>query len=370
MKLKYVKRMLSLSAVVVGVFCLFLTAIPQNADAALKKKDFGGIELTIATFPSTWEIRFREEVGPQMEMMNVKLKFIGGRAEQFLAKMIAAKGTPTFDVVEVTDHVAPEMMAGNFLDKLDLKNIPNVEWINPGVYNDYKVGYWTTQAAIVFNHAKLTELGIPFPTEVEDLLHPKLKGKVIFPTLSSYNAVPYIVALAKKYGGDEANIDPALPVLRKFSSHVHSFADFTPMSQAMKNGDIYATLTAGNGAIRILKAGIPMAVNHLVIDGKEGVPSFGYLGVVKGSKHKAAAEAFINEAIGLEMAQGSHLNNGIVPTHKAVLGMYADRQPKDKFGTYFNRMQPEAVANMYYMDFDKIDRRKWGKKLQRVQVGK
>ena len=66
-----------------------------------------------------------------------------------------------------------------------------------------------------------------------------------------------------------------------------------------------------------------MGVRHVTIDGKEGVPSFGYLGVVKGSKHKAAAEAFINEAIGLEMQEGEHVNNGIVPTNSEILTKYA-----------------------------------------------
>ncbi len=362
------RKSLGLLGMAAGVMGLALTAIPQNATAQMK--DFKGIELTIATFPSTWEIRFREEVGPAMEKMNVKLKFIGGRSEEFLAKMIAAKGSPTFDVVEITDHVFPEMLEGGFVEKLNLNNIPNKQFLNRGMYNDYKIGYWSTHAAIIWNHEKFAELGIPAPTEVEDLLHPKLKGKVIFPTLTSYNAVAYIVSLAKKYGGDEQNIDPALPVLRKFADHVHSFADFTPMSQAMKNGDIYASMTAGNGAIRILDAGVPMAVRHITIDGKTGVPSFGYLGVVKGSKHKEAAEAFINEAIGLEMQEGEHVNNGIVPTHGQIQAKYAAKQRQDKFGTYFNLMSPEAIAGMYYLKFDKIDRRAWGKKLQRVQVGK
>lgn len=368
MKKDKLKKSLGLFGVAAGVLGLAMTAIPQNATAQMM--DFKGIELTIATFPSTWEIRFREEVGPAMEKMNVKLKFIGGRSDEFLAKMIAAKGSPTFDVVEITDHVFPEMMEGGFLDKLDLNNIPNKQFLNRGVYNDHKIGYWSTHAAIIWNHEKFAEMGIPAPTEVEDLLHPKLKGKVIFPSLTGYGAVAPIVHLAKKYGGDEENIDPALPILRKFSTQVHSFADFTPMSQAMKNGDIYASISAGNGAIRILDAGVPMAVTHLKIDGKEGVPSFGYLGVVKGSKHKAAAEAFINEAIGLEMQEGEHVNNGIVPTHSQIQAKYAPKQRQDKFGTYFNLMSADAVAGMYYLKFDKIDRRAWGKKLQRVQVGK
>ena len=362
------KRSLRLMGVVVGVMGLAVAAAAPGMSAEMK--DFGGIELTIATFPSTWEIRFREEIGPAMEKMGVKLKFIGGRSEEFLAKMIAAKGTPSFDVVEITDHVFPDMRKGDFLAKMNLNNIPNKKFLNSALYNDYKVGYWNTHAAIIWNWKKFDEMGIPAPTELEDLLHPKLKGKVIFPTLTSYSAVPYILHLAKKYGGDEKNIDPALPVLRKFADQVHSFADFTPTSQAMKNGDAWATLFAGNSAIRLLDAGVPMGVRHLVIDGHEGVPSFGYLGVVKGSKNQEAAEAFINEAIDWEFQEGMLLNNGTVTVNSLVQARYADEQRMDKFGTFFNLMTKEKVEDFYYMKFEQMDRREWGKKLQRVQVGK
>lgn len=356
-------------ALVPAAAMLALTLAAAPGDASAQKK-FDDVEITIATFPSTWEIRFREEVGPAMEEMGIKMKFIGGNSEAFLAQLIAAKGKTPFDVVEITDHVFSDLMEGEFLEKLDLANIPNVEFLNPSMYDDHRVGYWSTQAAIVWNWEAFDERGIPHPNEIEDLLHPKLEGKVIFPTLSSYLAIPHIVALAHKYGGSEADIDPALPALRKFASQVHSFANFTPMAQAMKNGDIIASLTVGNGAIRILDAGVPMAVRHISIQGKTGVPSFGYLGKVKGTKHPEAVEAFINAAIGWEMQEGSHVNNGVVPTHAEVLAKYAPQQRKDKFGTYFNMMEPEKVNAMYYLEFDKMDRRAWGKKLQRVQAGK
>ena len=367
MKKDKLKWSLRFMGVVAGVMGLALAALPQ--DAAAQKK-FEGVELVIATFPSTWEIRFREEVGPAMEAMGVKLKFIGGRSEEFLAKMIAAKGSPTFDVVEITDHVARDMLSGGFLEKLNLDNIPNTKFLNPAMVDDYKVGYWSTQAAFIWNWKKFEELGIPHPTEHEDLLHPKLKGKVIFTTLTSYGAIPHVVALASKYGGSEADLDPALPALRKFVDQVHSFADFTPMSQAMKNGDIYAAVTVANGAIRILDAGVPIAVRHITIKGKTGVPSTGWLGKVKGTKHPEVVEAFINEAIGWEMQEGEHLNNGIVPLHREVLAKHAKQQRKDHFGTYFNMMEPEMVDNMYYINFSKIDRGALGKKLLRVQAGK
>lgn len=370
MKKNTLKKSLCLFGLAAGALGLAMTAMPQNATAQMK--DFGGIELTIATFPSTWEIRFREEVGPAMEKMNVKLKFIGGRSDEFLNKLISAKGSPTFDIVEITDHVFPEMLEGGFLDKLSFDNIPNTQFLNKAMYNDYKVGYWQTQQAILFNHEKFKELGIPAPTEPEDLLHPKLKGKVIFPSLTGYGAVSVITAIARKHGGDEKNIDPALPVLRKFSAQVHSFADFTPMSQAMKNGDIYAAFSSGGSARRLRDAGVPIAIHHLVIDGKRGVPSFGYLGVVKGSKHKEAAEAFINEAIGLEMQEGIFINNGTIPTNGKMQAKFAAEvgQEKDPFGSLYRLLAPETIANMYYLKFDDIDRRAWGKKLQRVQVGK
>ena len=370
MKKDVFKKSLGLFGVAAGVLGLALTAIPQNATAQMK--DFGGIELTIATFPSTWEIRFREEVGPAMEKMNVKLKFIGGRSDEFLAKMIAAKGSPTFDIVEITDHVFPEVMAGGFVDKLNFNNIPNVQFLNSAMYDDYKVGYWQTQAAILYNYEAFKKLGLPAPTQPEDLLHPKLKGKVTFPTLTSYGAIAPIIAIAKKHGGDEKNIDPALPVLRKFAAHVHSFTDFTPFSQAMKNGDIYAGFASGGSARRLRDAGVPMAINHLEIDGHKGVPSFGYLGVVKGSKHKAAAEAFINEAIGKEMQEGIFINNGTIPTNGNAQKMFAGEtgQEEDPFGTLYRLLAPETIKNMYYLKFEHIDRRVWGKKLLRVQAGK
>ena len=370
MKKSTIRKSLCLFGVAAGALGLAMTAMPQNATAQMK--DFGGIELTVATFPSTWEIRFREEIGPAMEKMGVKLKFIGGRSDEFLAKLIAAKGSPTFDIVEITDHVFPELLEGGFLNKLNHGNIPNLEFLNNAMYNEYKVGYWQTQAAILYNHEKFAELGIPKPTEPEDLLHPKLKGKVIFPSLTGYGAVAVITAISKKHGGDEENIDPALPTLRKFSAQVHSFADFTPMSQAMKNGDIYAAFSSGGSARRLRDAGVPMGIHHLEIDGKRGVPSFGYLGSVKGSKHKEAAEAFINEAIGLEMQEGIFINNGTIPTNGKLQARFASEvgQEKDPFGTLYRLLAPKTIAGMYYLKFDKIDRRKWGKKLQRVQVGK
>ena len=307
-----------------------------------------------------------------MEKMGVKLRFIGGRSDEFLAKLIVAKGSPTFDVVEITDHVAPEMLEGGFLDKLNFSNIPNSRFLNPSMYTDYKVGYWQTQAAILYNYEAFKKLGIPAPTEPEDLLHPKLKGKVTFPTLTSYGAVAPIIAIAKKHGGDEKNIDPALPVLRKFSAQVHSFTDFTPFSQAMKNGDIYAGFSSGGSARRLRDAGVPIAINHLVIDGHRGVPSFGYLGVVKGSKHKEAAEAFINEAINLEMQEGIFINNGTIPTNSKAQALFAAKtgQEEDPFGTLFRLLAPKTIENMYYLKFEHIDRRVWGKKLLRVQAGK
>ena len=366
MKKDKLKWSLRFMGVVAGVMGLALAALPQ--DAAAQKK-FEGVEITIATFAGSWELRFREEVGPAMEKMGIKMKFIGGRTDQFLAKLIAAKGKTPFDVVEITDHVFSDMMQGEFLETLNLDNIPNKQYLNPALYDDHRVGYWVTQAAVLWNWKKFEELGIPHPTGMEDLLHSKLKGKIMFPKLTSYNAIPYVLALAKKYGGDEGNIDPALPVLRKFTKQVHSFAEYAAMTQGLKNEDVYAVLMAGHVGLQMLGADVPMAVRHIVIDGREGVPSIGYLGMVKGTKHPEAVEAFLNEAIGWEMQEGVHVESGLPPTNNQLLAKYAFQQKKDPFGTYYNLMEPKMVDQMYYIKFGEIDRRAWGKKLQRVQAG-
>ena len=361
-----IMRSLRLLGVVSAVAGLMFAAMPQ---ASAQTKMFDNTKIRIATFPGTWEIRIREEVGPAMEKAGIEMEFIGGRTESFLQKLIAARGQEIpFDVVEITDHVLQEFKQAGFLQKINLDNIPNKSKVQPDFVNDFKVGYWMHVAAIQYNTEKFKENGIPFPTKHADLLHPKLKGHLGVPSPFSYNMISHIVSLAYANGGDEANIEPGMKALETFVPQIHSWVTGTVMSQLVKSGDVWATFGSGGGAIRLQSAGLPMAVAHVKVKGSSGMPSVGYMGAVNGTKVAKAVDFFLNELIGVEMQEGMYLQSGLIPTNQDVLGKHWKTAHKDSNGGTFNIMEPERMANFYFIDYSKINRAKWAKRLSRVQA--
>ena len=262
----------------------------------------------------------------------------------------------------------PNSSGGGFLQKTNLANIPNKAKVQKGFYDDFKFGYWMHVSAITYNAEKLKQNGIPFPTSYKDLLHPKLKGKVISPPPHSYNMVNHIVAIAYENGGDETNIEPGMKALEVLSPQLHSWSAPTVLNQLMKSGDAWVSLGAGGTANRYIEAGVPMAVSHLKVKQHVGMPSVGYMAAVKGAKNPEAVDFFINELVGVEMQEGMCLKSGLIPTNQDVLAKHWKGSRKDLNGTPVNIMEPKEMAKFCFVDFTKINRSKWAKRLSRVQA--
>ena len=94
--------------------------------------------------------------------------------------------------------------------------------------------------------------------------------------------------------------------------------------------------------------------------------SRGFAGVVKGTKHKAAAEFYINHLISEEMQEILHTKNGIVPTNRKVQVKYADQPKLDAAGEPFLLLSPDQIANLYYMDWSDFSMKDWTRKWNRT----
>ena len=71
---------------------------------------------------------------------------------------------------------------------------------------------------------------------------------------------------------------------------------------------------------------------HPIVKDRVGLASRGYAGVVKGTRHKAAAEFYINELISEGMQEVLHTRNGIVPTNSKVQVKYSGKPKLDSTG--------------------------------------
>ncbi len=340
-----------------GVF-----AASSPADAGM----FDGETLTVATFGGSWRDRIKLIVGKAFEDEGGKIEFVVGNGGSNLQAMIAARGQKApFDVMEVTDEYWNSFVKGDFVQKLDLSQIPNTADMDPALFDDYKVGNWIVLEGLVYNIEKFKELGLPRPTTFSELDHPKLRGKLHMTDASAFTGLYTIAVLAYENGGSEANIQPGLDKIKKMDFHSYSQNAVT-VNQMMKSGELYATFAHCGWAVRQHDAGIPSGCVHPTINGKRGAPAVGYAAMAKGSKKTKAAHFYINNLVGFAMQELFHVKNGIVPVNKKVMEQYYQKPKLDSSGVPFLILDPKEVANFWYLDYSKYNPKKWQKAWDRT----
>ncbi len=328
---------------------------------------FDGVTLTVGTFGGSWKDRICEHICPKIEAEGGKLEFVTGNPRILLSKLVAARGQaePPFDVVEIVDSTWPDTLAGGFVEKMDMANLPNVASLDANMYDEYKAANWMTEEGFIFHIDKFKEAGIPRPTRFKDLFDPRLKGKISFPDINVNTALNPIVGFAAEEGGDEHNIDPGLKLIKDLD--VFSFWNSgTQITQMFQSGDIWVAIAHAGWGVRLHDAGVPVGMVHPRVKDRVGMGSRGYAGLVKGTTHKAAAEFYINELISEEMQEILHTRNGIVPTNKNVQLAYSSKPKLDASGEPFLLLAPEQIGNLYYMDWTGFSMKDWTSKWNRT----
>jgi len=340
-------------------------ALAVTSGAAVAKK-FDDVTLTIATFGGPWADRLTAELKDKMAAEGITMKFVGGGTEEFLAQLIAARGqTPPFDVVEVSEATYPDLLRGEFLQKLDLSAIPNKDQLAEGMYNDYRVGYWATEPGILYNIEKLKAAGIAPPQHYSDLANPALAGRVLLSDITGYMGYYQVLGLAYENGGSVKDPQPGFDKMAEIKPHSYSGSVATTL-QLFKSGDVWVGAFPAHLGIRMAKAGIDMAAVHPVIDGHKGALSLGYLAVPARSPNKAAAEFFINAVIDQTVQKNLYEWAATIPTNTNTMKQVIGDLVLDSEGRPFLQMDPAVVAKTWQPDLSEVNKRNWVRSWQRA----
>jgi spermidine/putrescine-binding protein len=313
---------------------------------------FEGVTVRVATFGGGWDKAVHKYAGYKFEELGGKVEYVTAPPRDNLAKLIAAKGRPApFDVVEMGDLTWVDTYDAGFLQKIDLKNIPNTKDLLKTQYDEWKVASWVTQEGIVVNVEKFKEAGIAIPERYRDLLAPKLAGKLALIDISQAGASQLLVGATMDAGGTQENIDAGL----KFVKDANPLQFWKVGAQAvtlMKANDIWAATMHAGFAVQMKRAGLPVTFVHPRIGAdKRGLLKEGWLGVVKGTPQPRAAEFFINEYISTAAQHGLALERGIVPVNGAARAKLADDPVlKEMF-----LISDADVAKMVSVDFNKFN---------------
>lgn len=339
-------------------------ALSLVAPATAQKK-FNDVTITIATFGGPWIDRIKLELAAPLAAEGITMNFVAGSSAEFLAKLIAARGQPApFDVVEIADETYGDFRAGDFLEKMNAANLPNLKFLDKSMYDEFKVANWASQPGIVYNVEKFAAAGIAPPTKYSDLANPALKGKVLLSDISGYAAYYQITGLAFENGGSDKNPDAGFAMMKKINAHSYSTSVATTL-QLFNGGDVWAGIVPVHLGIRMFDAGLPLSAVHPTINGHKGAIARGYLGVSKGSKQLAAAEYYINAMIDTGMQERLYTQAATIPVNRVTMEKVRGTVKVDKAGQPFLLMDPAIVAQMWSPDYAVIDKRDWARRWQR-----
>ena len=347
--------------VLVGAFC---GGIGLSSSAFAEEKRFDGVTLRVATFGGYWQEQLHNLIGVQLEELGATVEYVTGTPRDNMARLIAGRGQaePPFDVMEYTDSIRNDMSSSGVLAPLDYGNIPNAAPLLESQRLSDMVAHYVTIEGIVYNKEKFDELGLPVPDSFSALYDPKLAGHVSFPEMSYGGVINALIGLTNEFdGGDESNIDAGLAAVRELQPATF-FRTSVDLSTQFQSGDIYAAIWHAGWAVRLRRAGLPLAVAYPKIKDKTGMIQLGWIGKIDGTRHSEAAEFFIDKYLSQDVQTAMLQPNGIVPVNpEAAEAMRAN----DELAAELMLLTPEEIEGAYYPDWSKISMSEWGAKWNR-----
>ena len=260
--------------------------------AVAEDKPFAGQTLTISTFAFNAELLQKNIYDPFMEMTGCTIVADGASNAVRVTKLAeAAEGD--YDVVIIGDMFVKQLMAEGKIDTLDASKLTNLDAIYDNAKAPMGEGYGP---AYTFNRLGIVYDPDTCPVEIKsfaDLWNPELKDYIAIPAITNTSGPLFYYGVAAAFGLEPGKDDAAI---------------FAKLAELKPN--VKSTYTSANNTITMLNQGeicVAVLLDYSYTTAKSAKPAYvwvnpaeglygGYnmLNIIKGSKNKELAEAFID----------------------------------------------------------------------------
>ncbi|MBL8265233.1 extracellular solute-binding protein [Steroidobacter sp.] len=323
-----------------------------------------GKSIIVATYGGGWADRIQRLVASEMDARGIKVTYVDANAQAAMAKLIAARGgPPPFDIMELDDQTYTALRSADYLERLDLANIPRTAEIIGGSYDQYRVAFWVNQPGLIYNADRLREAGVEPPQHLADLANPRLARRVMLGDLGHYTGLYGLTQFIFEGGGSIEQPQPGFDALAKINPHSY-FTSASLIGQLFETGELWAAVSTDGAAARFQKSGLNMGMVHL--QGTDGriMVARGYFGRPKGSRNPAAAEAFINALLSAESQLAISRETGMIPVNREALREVAREQREGSNTHRFSNLDEQTLSNGYVPPYERIDLRDWTRRFQ------
>ena len=260
--------------------------------AVAEDKPFAGQTLTISTFAFNAELLQKNIYDPFMEMTGCTIVADGASNAVRVTKLAeAAEGD--YDVVIIGDMFVKQLMAEGKIDTLDASKLTNLSAVYDNAKAPMGEGYGP---AYTFNRLGIVYDPDTCPVEIKsfaDLWNPELKDYIAIPAITNTSGPLFYYGVAAAFGLEPGKDDDAI---------------FAKLAELKPN--VKSTYTSANNTITMLNQGeicVAVLLDYSYTTAKSANPAYvwvnpaegmfgGYnmLNIIKGSKNKELAEAFID----------------------------------------------------------------------------
>lgn len=300
-----------------AVFALAAAAVFGWADASMAQQKFQGQTLRLQTWGGVEGQMVKKYVSDPFEKATgAKVVVEEGWTSVSVAKLQAQKADPKLDVVMFDDIGVVQAGREGLLDSIDVSKVPNAKDVHPQyvIEKDKGLGFYVYLLGVAYNTDAVKEA----PTSWTALWDPKLKGKVILPTLDATSIHKFLMIASYAHGGTQANLEPGLKALEKLKPNVHSLQKNTGfIAEALRSNDASVVAWQPNLYKEYMEKSYPIKTTIALKEGIFATP--GCVSIVKG--HKAPTELayiFVNHALDAQAQLGIATDFWYSPTNTKV----------------------------------------------------
>lgn len=337
---------------ILGVLAILAAATLVAGRPGAAERRFDGVTLRVGTWGGSWRDARHELIGKKLEALGAKVEYVVGHPRDNFAKLLAARarGELPIDVIEISPEIRLTLEKQGLFEPLEYGALPNAKDLDPVYRMPNAVATQVIQIGIAYNAKKFEELGLPKPTSLADLFHPKLAGRVAMTDINTIEAPYILVGLALLGGGNEQNLAPGFRKLAELKPAYYYRAS-PDLSTKFTLGEIWAAPWHAGWVLRVRRTGFPMAHADLKMGDRQVVLAEELMGIMKGTRARAAAEYWINQALDPVTQFEFAKKVGVIPTSRQALLRVGDDPELKDLVTW----RAEEQKNVFRMNWDVIE---------------
>ena len=290
-----------------------------------------GVELVAISYAGSSQIPHRKFLADPFEATHpgVKIRLVPSESEDVVAQIKAAQGASPYDVIPMGEPRQITAIQEGWIEQTPRDQLPNLWDVYPQFVKackDYGVPETFSLIGLAYN----PDL-VPEPKAWGDLWKTEYRGKLGLTTPASVLGFGFLVMVARTFGGNESNMNPAWSKLRELEPFVVA-PNPTALAQLFERHEVAIAPLWNNDAAILASKGLKVKFAQ---PAPGAVVVVSCLDVIKSSANLGLARQYINDVVSAEyQSRAVQAPYFFGPTNKNVKmpansGQYLPATPED-----------------------------------------